>query len=216
MTDYATLQADVAAYSARGDISAVAPSFIRIAEAWINRRVRILEQETDVELEFDSGNEYMADLPTGFLGFRSIVNPDSSDPDCEYMPPAVFDVVSRQPRDGLSPATPSSAAYTIASGKVKLLSPVGATDPVTLAAVYHKRFLPLSDSNTTNYLLTNHYDLYLKASLREMWDFVDEQAMVDRYERQAEKIVGEIDEEEKGKRRGAPPLRRRPPAVGVV
>ncbi len=216
MTTYAQLQSDIASFSARSDASAVAPAMIRLAEAWINRKVRILEQEQDVDLVFNDGNDYAVDVPTGYLAFRSLINPDASNPDCEYMPPSAFDAALYSTRDGFNSVQGSEGTiYTIASGKVKILQPVGSAAEITLYGVAYIRFDALSDSNTTNYLLTNHYDLYLRASLRELWDWAGEDSEADRQELRAMKIVGEIEEEEKGKKRGAAPLRRRPARARV-
>lgn len=217
MTTYAQLQADLASFSARSDISVVAPSLIRLSEAFINRKVRVLEQEQDVDLEFTSAGDYEADLPTGFLGFRSLINPDATNPDCEYMPPSAFNLQNYSTRDGFNSLRGSEGTlYTIASNKVKILVPVGSEDTVDLVGIAHIRFEALSISNTTNYLLTNHYDLYLFAGLREVWDYIGEDKEAARAELRAMKIIDEIEEEEKGKRRGAPPLRRRAPSRGVV
>lgn len=216
MTTYATLQTDIVEWSARSDVSGKAPSFIRLAEAWINRNVRVLEMETDVELEFTSAGDYYVAAPDGFLGFRMLVNPESNTPDCIYAPPNLFEVEKRQPRDGFSPVTDGATVYTISAGGVKVLAPSGATDPITLVGVYHKRLLALSDSNTSNFVLLNHYDLYLNAALREVWDWADDEAQASRYELRAQKIVGQIIEEEQGKRRGTTPFIRRPPMRGVV
>ena len=217
MTDYSQLQSDIVSWSARSDVAAVTPSFIRLAEAFINRRVRVLEQEQDISLEFSSGNSYTADVPEGFLAIRSLVNPDASNPDCIYMPPGEFDVASRLPRDAFQTIRASEGTpYTITSASFKILAPVGAAEPVTLVGSAYIRFAALSESNTTNFLLTNHYDLYLFASLRELWDWADDERQTKKYENRALAIIEELEEEEHGKKRGAAPLRRRPPAGAVV
>lgn len=216
MTTYSQLQADIAAWAARDDLTAVIPSFIRLAEAWINRKVRVFQQEVSEDWEFTSP-DYALEVPDGYLSLRSIINPGAAEPDCEYLPPSQFALLKNTPNDGLNAVLGSEATgYTLEGGELRVWAGIGATDPITLHVIYYERFAPLSDTNTTNYLLTNHYDLYLFACLREAWDYIDEERQVMRYQARAAGVVGDIETEESRKRMGAAPLRRRPSDAGVV
>ena len=216
MTTYSQLKADIANYTARNDLTSPIVAAIRIAEAEIFRVVRILEQETDATLTFNSGNSFADDLPTGYLGFKSLYVAGSSNPRVSYVPPQTFHVLDNLPDDAFAEFSRSDYLYTIESNKVKIDVPSGATSEVTFNVVYHKRQTALSDSNTTNDILTDHYDLYLMGGLKEVWDYVDEQEMVDKYSRRFDKIVAQIMDHEADRRRPAGPLIRRAPLGRVV
>ena len=216
MTDFTTLKADISAWTARDDLtSALLASFIRIGEASIARRVRVLEQETDDTLTLNSGNDFAADLPTGYLGFKHVFDRDASNPEAEYVPPQHFHELNNTPNDAFSFRQAGKLLYTIEANKLKGLLGAGSNEEVTLDVCYIKRFTALSDSNTTNWLLTYHYDIYLFAALREAWDYIDETEQVAKYSARLDKSITELDGQEGNKRRPAGPLVRRPPAVVV-
>jgi hypothetical protein len=212
VTDYATLQADVAGWTARGDLGTMAQSFIRLAEAHIGRVVRVLEQETDTTLSCTSPL-FSATLPAGFLGFKHVFVQGANDPNAQYLTPQQFHEINLQPRNAFSQASGSGLIYTIEGNAIKIDQPVGSTDPVTLDVSYVKRFDALSDLNTTNWLLANHYDAYLFAALIEAWDWIDETEMVARYQSRFERVIGQLETQEKRKRMPSGPLVVRPPEV---
>ncbi len=213
MTTYSQLKTDIADYTARSDIAAKTPLFVRTAESEINRVVRFLDQETDTTLTFSSPS-YSASLPEGFLGFKHLFTVGVSNPYTVYCPPSQFHVLNNLPQDAFNAIRGEAGLiYTIESAKVKVQPPVGSTDPFDLDVTYMKRFLPLSDSNTTNYGLTNHYDLYLWGGLKEAWEWIDDEKMVTRYQARFNGVVKQIREEELARHHPAGPLVRRPPEV---
>lgn len=216
MTTYAQLQADIAEWTARDDLGTKPQAFIRIAEASLARKVRVLEQETDTTLTLNDGNDYEAALPTGYLGFKHVFDADARAPDTVYIPPQAFHELRRTSRDAFTSSFGSGFHYTIEANKLKGLGSAGSSGEITLDVCYIQRFAALSDSNTTNWLLTNHYDLYLFAALREAWDYIDETEMVAKYQGRLDRALGELEEQEGNKRRPAGPLVRRPRAAAIV
>jgi len=216
VTTFSTLKSDIADWSARDDLTAAIPSFIRIGEAMINRDIRVIEMEEDATLVVTSANNYAVDLPDGFLGFRSLYNTESRNPRMVYVEPDRFHVVDNSPNDGFSELRSSETPYTIESNKVKVDASPGATASITLEAVYFKRLDALSDSNTTNDVLQAHYDLYLYGSLVALWDYVDELEMEAKYQRKFDRVVAAIDQTEKKRRKSAGPNIRRAPDMRVV
>jgi len=216
MTDYATLQSDIAAWSAKSGLTAIIPSFIRLAEARIGRKVRVLEMETDVTLSLTSANSYEEDLPAGFLGFKSLYNATASVPDMSYMPPDQFKRLKNSPSSAFAELRDGSTAYTIESNKIKIFESTGAAATVTIEAVYFKTFTALSDGDPTNDLLTNHYDLYLYGGLEALWDYIDEIEQELKYTKKFERTVNEIQNNEIMRRRAPDPRQRRVPAERVV
>lgn len=210
MTTYAQLQADVADWTARTDLTVVIPSFIRLAEAEIGRVVRVLEQETDTTLSCTSPS-YAAALPDGFLGFKHVYVSGANEPRAQYVPPTQFHELNLRPRDAFADSFGTALLYTIESGDIKVDQPAGSSDPITLNVTYIKKFTALSGTNTTNWLLTEHYDLYLWGALKEAWDYIDETEMVAKYQAKFDRAVAQLDTLENAKRRASGPLVSRPP-----
>ncbi|MEJ2116436.1 MAG: hypothetical protein P8Y47_12280 [Alphaproteobacteria bacterium] len=215
MTDYATLKDDVATWSARSDLSTLVPSFIRIAEAAINRKLRVMEMETEVDLTVTSANEYKESLPSGFLGFRSLFN-DGNSPRMTYVEPDRFHVIDNETYFPVIRRNTGETLYTIEANKVVVDAAAGATADVTLHAVYFKRLDALSDSNTSNAVLVAHYDVYLYGALAALWNYADDSEQELKYTKLFDAAVADIDAVEHGRRRSAGANIRRPPATRVV
>lgn len=215
MTTYSQLKSDIALWTARDDIAAVVETLILLAEKQVNRRIRILEMETDTTLSFASA-DYSQDTPTGYVGMKHIFNPNANNPKCVYTPPSKFHLLNNLPNDAFNAIRGDAGLiYTVESGKIKVHAPVGATDPFDLDITYFKRLTALSDAEPTHYALENHYDLYLWGGLKEAWDFVDDDRMMQKYQARFNGVLEEINTEEKGKRRAAQPHSRRPPEQAI-
>lgn len=146
---YAELVAAVAVWLSRSDQTANIPTFIRTAEARINRELRVREMvgraTASVDVEF-------ADLPPDFLAPRSA-----------QMGDRVLNYLT--PNDLLNVCAGGPTAYYTVLGSELQFAPV----PVTVATVqltYYRRLTPVSDG-ATNWLLDNHSDAYLYGSLCE-------------------------------------------------
>lgn len=214
MTDYATLQADVVDWLARDDLATKAPTFIRLAEAVINRRVRTQDQERNASLVLEEANAWAADLPAGWLGFRRIVT-DLPNPEAVYVTPTVFHEMIRAQSDAFGSLGGGPLSYTVEAMSIKGVAGPGAGDPITLSTVYWVRYDPLSGTNTTNWLLTNHYDIYLNAAIAQAWGYVDETELVARHTAQLDRAIEELQEQERMAYNPAGPKVRRPRAAAI-
>ena len=149
MADYTSLQADIATWARRSDLTSVIPSFISLAEDEIFKShptpLRVREMETEVTLTVTS---LAATLPADFLEARYIKLDNATRDTIYYFPPEVW--------------KPSSTGYfTIVGSEIRL--PTGVSDNVKL--VYFARPAALSVTST-NTVLTNYYGAYLEASLK--------------------------------------------------
>lgn len=162
LASYTDLQAAVASWLHRDDLTANVPDFIALAESRIARDLRLHRQITSGDLTVVAGTQTIA-LPSGWLEFRSLrlVAPDTS---LEYLSGPQF--VARYP----AADTGSPAHYTIEGGNLRL----GPTPDAggTVAATYFARVPALSDSASTNWLLTEHPGLYLFGALAEAAPFL--------------------------------------------
>lgn len=147
-TDYANLQATVRRQSARSDLDLDIPDFIRMGEARLARKLSALDWDSSTDINVLAGAGVAA-LPSDYKEIRS-VSWSGNDAPLVFMPPAQFYLETAPILLG----TPG--AYTIEGPEI-ILGPAANSDGV-LTVKYVARFQPLSDTNTTNWLLQNHPD----------------------------------------------------------
>lgn len=158
LTTYDDLQASVAAWMNRTDLSAVIPDFIAIAEKRIASDVRVRQQIKTATLTTVAGARTIA-LPGDFLEFSDVSIGTPISVSCQ--------VTSRELIDVKHPAGSYSgvpALYAIEGGYVHFGPTPDAAYPVGVA--YFARLDPLS-SSATNALMAVAPQIYLYGSLRE-------------------------------------------------
>jgi hypothetical protein len=177
ISNYTELQAAVIAWAHRdGDagFAALVPDFIRLAEARFNRvlRVRAME-ETLASTPIASA---AITLPAGFLAFKEL-RYDAS-PSRSLEPRPLEWVRGQYPDAGPAryfAVTKTEAVFWPSTGSV--------------AGTYYEE-IPALASNSTNWLLTNHPDLYLFASLVESVLYTQDDSRIPMW---AEKTAALID-----------------------
>lgn len=209
---YDKLLADAALWTARSDATtSVLETCVRLAEAEIFRRIKVLEMETDDVWLATELDDFEITLPDDFVGLRR-VRAELTNPKAAYVSPDVFvgfNYETQSTRDAL--LNGSSLVYTIESSKLKVNQPLGSGDPITLPVVYFRSFsyVGIDPSAETNAVLSRHYDLYLYAVLGKVWEFFDEDSEIAKYERKVDRAVEQIDMFEKTRRiASSGPLRR--------
>lgn len=153
ITTYSELQTAVTSWMARTDISGNAAEFIALAEARLNRELPAVE--TDAAL-------------TGTIDSRRI---DISAQNC-VEPIALFLAETGEDEREIVKQTDGTFPYRATSGEPRIWSIDGTNIdfdcPLDAAYPFRFRFrqkFALSDSAPTNWLLTNHPDVYLAAVL---------------------------------------------------
>lgn len=199
MTTYATLRTDLQNYSARGDVTQpLAESFIRVAESMVNRKARTRSQETSTTLTFSTNT---AALPSDYRALISLTPQDEGVWD--YLPPSKL----REAVIWTSTwVAGGNAAYTIEGDNV-VIAPAPSGSPVA-DLLYYAAYAALSDSNTTNWLLTNHYEAYLYSALSSLYDYFEDSEQEMKYQQKFEKVLMEVNQEAERGRRGDTGLRR--------
>ena len=163
ISTYSELQTAVANWLDRDDLSARIPEFITLAEARFNRELRIRKMETTTTASTVAGTRAY-DLPAGWVQGRNMqLNTDPITP-LEYLSPEIMDRLYAGSSSG-KPLT-----FTIIGDKYHLGPSPDAVYTVEL--VYYKKFDALTDSATTNDMLTDNPDVYLYASLLEAEPFL--------------------------------------------
>jgi len=196
MTTRAELIADVDRWTARSDLSNDQDmgTFLRLAEAKINRRIRVRAQETSTDLVCNSRTTA---LPTDYLHFRSVSLDSSLDRTMEYLPPERIREAPIWNNQGGGLTDNTAAAFTIEGTNLILAPAPSVASPVTLNIVYFAKFPALVNSSDTNWLLTNAYDVYLWALLFEAFTFLQDVEMASAFSSRFEAAVSELERSEK-------------------
>lgn len=160
MTTYATLQADAADYLHRADLAAKMPGFIAVAEASLFRDLQLKDLATSVT--GTTTGEYAA-LPADF---GTVVRLTATVGDAEYN-------IDYKAKDYSSTLTYPNA-YTLESNQLRIFG----TSGQAYTLYYIPNIAALSDTNTTNWLLENAYDLYLYATCLEAARYIRDQSEV--------------------------------------
>ncbi len=167
LSTYTELKDAVADWLDRSDLTARIPDFIALAEARLNRELRIRPMEVRSILELTAGQKYFA-LPGGYLQMRNIqLNTNPTTP-LEYVTPEMLDRLYG------SDATSRPRAYSLIGDEIQL-SPIP-DSTYTLEVAYYEKFTPLGDGTagtvTTNWLSENAPDVILYGALIEAEPFV--------------------------------------------
>ena len=170
ITTYSELSTAAANWLARADLTSRIPEFITLFEAKFNRDMRVPQQERRNE-SFIVDAEYV-NVPTDFLELRAMFVTSSGERyPITQMPPAqeseFYSSGSGVPR------FVSVSGHTTADGTMafRFAPPPGGTYTATI--VYYAKLPALnSTTQTTNWLLTNHPDVYLYGTLLEAQGFI--------------------------------------------
>ena len=158
ISNYSELKAAIADWLNRSDLTDSIPDFIVLAETRHKRDFKIRRMETRVTASTVADSEFYS-LPDNYVAMRNIqLNTDPKTP-LEYLTPEQMDRIHA----GSSKGKPK--AYSIIGNNIQL-RPI--PDSVyQIEILYFKHFTALSDSNTTNDMLTHHPDAYLYGALVE-------------------------------------------------
>jgi hypothetical protein len=156
LTTYSALTSAIEDFLLRPDLSSVIPTFVELAEARLNRDLRVRQMIKRSQASLDT---QFTLLPSDFLEAQN------------------FEIVSTSPRYPLEPVTLQTVdryrSGSAAPGRPKVFAVAGNTIEVAPAPdaaytgelVYYSKIPALSVSNTSNWLLLQAPDVYLYGSL---------------------------------------------------
>lgn len=152
ITTYAELKAAVAKWVNKTNLTAQIPDFIRIAEAKLNRRLRVSSMETAlVETAITSG---AVARPAGMLSIKAIWSTGAEQVTLQQ---STLEYINRQPTNA------GQARWFAWSEDDLVFYPTGGS----VAAIYYTSIPALSDAAETNWLLSASPDLYLWAAIEQ-------------------------------------------------
>lgn len=176
---YAELKTAIENWLHRGtSLSSYYDDFIDLCEADLQVRGKLTEWDTTATVSLTSGS---GSLPSDFSHAISVTYP-SGDYTIDFIPQVAFDTYAAGGESG-------EPEYFTIRGSNLLVYPL-VTASVTLA--YTARFTALSDSATTNSLLTLFPDAYLYGSLVHASDFIKDDNGVQKYTALFEQAVNRV------------------------
>jgi len=149
------LEAVVADYLNRSDLTAIIKDWIVLAEAEFNRTLRVREMAVRTQAPLSS--QYVK-LPDDFLGMRNIELVTSPVTPLEYRNPQNIDNYRAEDSAG------KPLFYTIIQNVIEV-APVP-SDEYTLEILYYRK-VPSLALNSTNFILENHPDAYIYGVLMQ-------------------------------------------------
>ena len=157
--NYSQLKSNIADFLNRSDLTAVIPTFIDLAEAQMERPLRVRQMIGRSTAPIDT--QYSA-LPSDFLEAKTLkltsANPIQP---LDFLTPEQMD-----DRDQIQSSAPGMPKYfTIIGNQIRVSPSPDAT--YTAELVYFAKLAKLSDSNTSNWLLASSPDAYLYGALMQ-------------------------------------------------
>lgn len=180
ITTYAELQTAVANWLHRSDLTTIVPTFIDLAEARINGDLDARFQDKKVVISTVAGTETVS-IPDDLINIRHISAETSYVQTLKYLAPDQF--------ESQFPYTVSGVpnVYTVIGTNLYLAPiPDAAYD---LDLVYKSRVPALSESATTNTLLTTYPNVYLYATLLESAPYLKDDARIQIWENQYKEAI---------------------------
>ena len=167
LSTYAELKTSIANWLNRSDLTdEIADDFIKLTEADFNAKLRIRQME---QIDTVTINAETVTVPTGFISVRSFYILQSSNKyPLEYITPHnMFET-----KGGSSSGRPR--VYTIEADNETEQFRFGPSPDTSYTGYlsYYKAIAALSDSNTSNYILSTHPNIYLYGSLYHAANFL--------------------------------------------
>lgn len=160
LDSYANLKTELADWANKGNITTQIDTFIDLAEADINRFLRTQDMEAVATSTVSSNPIDLSASPfTRFQKMKALMIVSASvDRPLNYISPDLYNSQYSATSSGIP------EFYTIVGSNL-YLDPAPSTS-YSYTATYYSGINPLSGSNTTNWVLINHPDLYLYGALK--------------------------------------------------
>lgn len=185
LTTYSGLLSSIAGWLMRDDLTSVIPDFVTLAEADMNRRLRLRSMMVRATTTL-TGDGYET-LPTDFLQMWRLTLDDQ---EIEFSP-TVHMAGYAEAYSGLAPS------YFSIIGEQIQFAPVGPVAGGVLEMTYYASIPALSDANPTNAVLTASPSLYLYGSLMQAAPYLLDDARLQTWGMlytQAAELLGNADD----------------------
>ena len=172
-TNFTDLKAEIADHLNRTDLTAVIPSFITLAEAEFNTRLRTREQIQRATTTLDEEYEY---VPEDFLEMRRLVLTNAS-PTRTLRQMSPRNLITEYP----STASGIPRAFAVLGPQMQFRPVPDSQSAYTLEMTYYARVTPLNATNETSSTLTAYPAMYLQACLVEAYMYLKDNSSTARH-----------------------------------
>lgn len=192
LSTYSELQATVANYLNRDDLTTLIPTFITLTENRLNRELRVRANMVRATTTTTAGQAFY-DLPTDLIELRNITYDSNSQSHAlRYLSPESVSreygtVLSGQPR-----------AYTNLGNDLKLTPVPDAA--YTISINYYSQLRSLGDSVPTNDVLAEYPSLYLYGSCLEGAIYLNDTDQTNRFGSVFQKALDDVQRAEEAAR----------------
>lgn len=164
ISNYTELKTAVANWTDRDDLEDRIPEFIALAEARLNRNLRIRSMEVRQKATTVPEQRTLS-LPPRYIQMRNFqVNTGDSVDSIEYITPEIYDLLHGSARQG------KPCQYSIVSGEIQF-GPIPDSE-YDVEMLFYQSSPPLSASNPTNWFTTFAPDVLLYGALLEAEPFI--------------------------------------------
>lgn len=164
LSTYAELKTSVESWLKRSDLTSMIPDFIALAEARMSIDLNTYWQTARATCSTTANDQYVT-IPDDVIQVQGLTQTGAT----ESKPLMFLSLLALSGAyTDLSVGTPE--AFAIIGNQLKL-GPIP-SDVLTLELIYKQRIPALSDTNTTNWVLTNYPDIYLWASLQAAQPYI--------------------------------------------
>ena len=156
LTSYSELKSSIADWLNRGDLTTVIPDFISLAEAQMERKLPTQKMVKRANATIDTP---FSALPSDFLSAKSLILTSTS-------PVRQLTFISQDELDAkkyIYSATGKPNYFALVGNQIEVLPAPDSS--YTAELTYIATLSKLSDSNTSNWVLARHPDVYLYGSL---------------------------------------------------
>lgn len=175
LSTYSELQASVVQWMNRGDLAALIPDFITLAEERMNRALRVRQMETALA-EMAIADNIIA-VPTDTVGVKTLWIVGYEDSPLKAQ---TYEALLSMGTEGI----PTHWAW---AGDSFHFDGTGSVE-----GVLYEKIPALSSESTTNWLLTAHPSAYLFGALTEAFDYTRNDKERDRWNMKFERTISEI------------------------
>lgn len=188
LDSWTNLKAEIADWSNRSDLTAVIPTFITLAEAQLNRKLRTRDMIERSTATIDS--EFTA-LPSDFLAPRTFK--------LDASPPLTLRYVSPDELNRMKALSGDEAGipevYTVTDGGFQIYP--APQDEYDAELSYWKKIPALSADNASNWLLVRHPDAYLYGALLQAAPYLIDDVRIAAWGTLYQTVLSDIQDEDR-------------------
>lgn len=184
ITNHSELVAAAGSWLHRGDLTAIIPDFIVLAEAKLNRILRLRA----MEVVATGAVAATVPLPAGFIELKSLtITQGTTTKVLTYIPPT-----------GVNGTSGIAQSYSLVGDDLKFI-PIGAGETYTMT--YYAKLPALSAG--VNWLITNAPDCYLYATLLESAPFIGDDPRTTLWLNMLTEVIKQLEKADRDDRYGS-------------